>query len=185
MVFALTGSTCKTPFFLIAWLLWGNPWEQAATAHRSVHLSQCSWNCFPMTACLCHSTLMLSCCNYQQLRAEGSNAILIEVSNYLYEKKKEKKDLGSELFSRAMRTNWKLPEIQLSHYLLIINQFIMASYHIQSKSLTQKNLSFPWTKNRKNVINGQERGMVLKVAHRISSMKEDWTNGRIESQIPS
>lgn len=83
--------TCKTPFFLTAWLLWGNPWEQVATARRSVHLSHCSWNCFPMTACLCHSTLMLSCCNYQQLRAEGSNAILIEVSNYLYEKKKKKK----------------------------------------------------------------------------------------------
>lgn len=49
----------------------------------------------------------------------------------------------------------------------------MASYHIQSKSLTQKNLSFPWTKNRKNVINGQERGMLLKVAHDISSKVED------------
>jgi len=40
---------------------------------------------------------MLSHCNYQQLRAEGSNAISTEVSNYLKERKKTKTDLEPEL----------------------------------------------------------------------------------------
>lgn len=85
----LPGSACKTlHFFLIAWLPWGNPWEWISTRHRSVLCSHCSWNCFAVTACLCHLTLMLSHCNYQQLRAEGSNANSTEVSNYLKEKKK-------------------------------------------------------------------------------------------------
>lgn len=105
----------------------GNPWEQIATANRSVLHNHCSWNCFPVTACLCCLTLMLSLCNYQQLWAEGSAAISTKVSNYLKKTPKTKTQI---------KPNKPRIFLDLLNYLLLINQLIMAPYHIQRKSLT-------------------------------------------------
>lgn len=58
------------------------------------------------------------------MRAEGSNAISPEVSNYLKRKNK-------------ITTTRTFPDLLISrsYYLLLMNQLIMAPYHIQSKNL--------------------------------------------------
>lgn len=89
------------------------------------------------------------------MRAEGSNAISGEASNYL--KRAKTRTFPDLLISR-------------SYYLLLMNPLVMPPYHIQSESLV---LILVDKEQKKMLLTGKKRGTLLKVIHDICDKMKD------------